>query len=296
MSDKVQITIKNKVGEKYADLQTKIVTPSKETQIITADEGYYGLREVIVGAPVVDIDLLANEINSMKESITEGDATPEDIALGKIAYVNGEKIVGTYTPPTTLKKLLDRTKSCSYMFSRSEHLGDLTGYIAYEDTSNVIDMNNMFFRSGLTFLPPLNTENVSNMDEMFYGCRVKTVSYLNMVRAQYTRDMFYSTNIINLTLKNIKYSLQVGSSSWGHLLTLESLLGLCQECINVNTSKTLTVGTTNMNKLANVYVKLTNEPEEDETLPKLPMVQCESTDEGAMTISEYMKLKSWNLA
>lgn len=31
MSDKVQITIKNKVGEKYADLQTKIVTPSKET-------------------------------------------------------------------------------------------------------------------------------------------------------------------------------------------------------------------------------------------------------------------------
>lgn len=58
MSDKVQITIKNKVGEKYADLQTKIVTPSKETQVITADEGYYGLREVIVGANSITDELI----------------------------------------------------------------------------------------------------------------------------------------------------------------------------------------------------------------------------------------------
>ena len=58
MSDKVQITIKNKVGEKYADLQTKNVTPSKETQIITADEGYYGLREVIVGANAITDELI----------------------------------------------------------------------------------------------------------------------------------------------------------------------------------------------------------------------------------------------
>ena len=58
MSEKVQITIKNKVGEKYADLQTKIVTPSKETQVITADEGYYGLREVIVGANSITDELI----------------------------------------------------------------------------------------------------------------------------------------------------------------------------------------------------------------------------------------------
>ena len=58
MSDKVQITIKNKVGEKYADLQTKIVTPSKEIQVITADEGYYGLREVIVGANAITDELI----------------------------------------------------------------------------------------------------------------------------------------------------------------------------------------------------------------------------------------------
>ena len=54
MSEKVQITIKNKVGEKYADLQTKIVTPSKETQVITPDDGYYGLKEVIVNPPEID--------------------------------------------------------------------------------------------------------------------------------------------------------------------------------------------------------------------------------------------------
>lgn len=69
MSDKVQITIKNKVGEKYADLQTKIVTPSKETQVITADEGYYGLREVIVSPPVIDSEGLLEAINEISNEV-----------------------------------------------------------------------------------------------------------------------------------------------------------------------------------------------------------------------------------
>ena len=103
----------------------------------------------------------------------------------------------------------------------------------------------------------------------------------------------FENKILALDLKDsepIKICLDVAN---GHMT---QLLDLCQECVNVNTSRKLTVGTTNMNKLANVYVKLTNEPEEDETLPKIPMVQCESTDEGAMLIKDYMLLKNWSLA
>ena len=134
---------------------------------------------------------------------------------------------------------------------------------------------------------------------MFSGCSsLISISLTDVRKFGDTGNMFNScSKLTNLTLKNLKRQLQVGSgSSWGHLLTLESLLGLCQECVNVNASRTLTVGSVNITKLSNVYVKLTGEPEEDETLPKIPMVKCTSTDDGAMTISEYMQLKNWALA
>lgn len=91
MSDKVQITIKNKVGEKYADLQTKIVTPSKETQVITADEGYYGLREVIVSPPTVDGDSLLEAINSIKNNVDEVKSDIENSVNNINANIDGAK-------------------------------------------------------------------------------------------------------------------------------------------------------------------------------------------------------------
>lgn len=99
MSEKVQITIKNKVGEKYADLQTKIITPSKETQVVTPDEGYYGLREVVVSPPVIDGEEIINKVNEISETLSEsyigGDAKASEILEGKTAYVKGKKVQGT---------------------------------------------------------------------------------------------------------------------------------------------------------------------------------------------------------
>lgn len=347
MSNPIEIEIVNPNVPTH-NLQTKIVTPSKETQVITADEGYYGLREVIVSPPVIDIDILANEINSMKESLTDGNATPNDIKLGKTAYVKGQKVVGSFEISGTLdvtedgeydvsdyanvniktgsklKKLLDYTKSARNLFSSNKNVIDVTEYIVYEDTSNVTNMSAMFYDSpnlitippldvsnvtnmsymfaycySLTTIPLLDTSNVKNMEQMFYHCNsLTTIPLLDMRNATNVNQIFINCQkLINLTILNIKLNLQVGSSSsYGQLLTLESLIRLCQECINVNASRKLTVGSANITKLADVYVKLTGEAEEDETLPKIPMVQCESTDEGAMLIKDYMALKSWTLA
>ena len=77
---------------------------------------------------------------------------------------------------------------------------------------------------------------------------------------------------------------------------LDTLLNTIQELVDTGSSKNLTIGSANLEKLANVYVKLTGEAEEDETLPKLPFEVCESTDEGAMLISEYVALKKWSIA
>lgn len=351
MSDKVQITIKNKVGEKYADLQTKIVNPSKETQVITADEGYYGLREVIVGPPVIDIDLLANEINSMKESITEGDATPEDIKLGKTAFVNGQKVEGTYKISGTLditsngvynvtdyatanvqtggsiKKYLDLTKTTENMFGDTgKYVADATEYLSYNDTENVTDMSNMFYwNEELIKVPVMNVTNVSNMYRMFYTCtKLKEVIFKDtpsltnceeMCRFCYKLETLIGLNLINITgtnarnmlmdckklknlsIKNIKVDFYVGyASGYGHLLTFGSLIDVCQECIDVGEPRTLTMGTTNLEKLANTYVRLTGEAEEDDNNPKLPFETCTYVDEGSMTVSQYMALKNWTIA
>lgn len=262
----------------------------------------------------------ANEINDMKEALDDTNATPQDIVVGKTAYVKGEKITGTYKTPTSLKKLLDNSKSTSYMFYSNKTVTDLTGYIQYEDTSEVTDMSHMFQESNIQVFPLLNTSkvtdmngmfanttikivqfedtsNVTNMFNMFNGSNITTIINLDMRSVTSNSNMFWACiPLTNVTVLNIKIDLQVGSAIFGKLLTLDSLIGLCQECVNVNASRTLTVGSVNITKLANVYVKLTNQPEEDETLPKLPMVQCESTDEGAMTISQYMALKNWQLA
>lgn len=187
---------------------------------------------------------------------------------------------------------------------------------------NITDMNRTFYNcANLTQIPTLSVKNLISMRYAFSGCSkllslnietglltniTRAFSYCSVIESIETLTLdptiesadinlpFYNCKALkNLKIKNIPISLVVSDSP---LLTVESLVGLCQECINVNSSQTLTVGTANLEKLASVYVKLTGEAEEDENYPKLPMVQCESTDEGAMLISDYMTSKNWTLA
>jgi len=170
--------------------------------------------------------------------------------------------------------------------------------------ANLTNISQMFYGCWKLKKGPseLNISNVTSINNLFNGCKVlEETPILNVVKctgANSLNSAFTSCFAIkNIRMINIVTSAWVGSgTSYGHLLTLECLINLCQECINVGTSKTLTVGSANLTKLENVYVKLTGEAEEDETLPKLPMVQCESTDEGAMLISSYMNEKGWTLA
>lgn len=116
----------------------------------------------------------------------------------------------------------------------------------------------------------LGTSNYTNYNNAFYNCR----------------------NLKNVIFSNIPVNLQIGNGvTWGHLLTLESLLSACQACYKSTSKYTLTVGSANLQKLANVYVKITNT-----TSNYLPFEVCESTDEGAMLIVDYMALKQWSLA
>jgi surface protein len=133
--------------------------------------------------------------------------------------------------------------------------------------------------SSLTTVPLLDASKVTDMSYMFSGCSSLTECYL----------------------RNIKVNLQVGSGTyWGHLLTLDSLIHLIKECRDTGSTKTLTVGSANLNKLANVYVRtipITDEMRAEDDLidEKLPFEVCESTDANAMLITNYALEKNWTI-
>ena len=142
-------------------------------------------------------------------------------------------------------------------------------------------MLSMFnYCSALTSVPQFDVRNVVNLGNTFWACRALT----------------------DVRIRNIKANLQVGNgTSWGHLLTVDSLVHLIYELRDTGSSKTLTVGSANLEKLADVYVKLidiTDEMRVEDDLidEKLPFVICESTDEGAILITDYVAAKNWALA
>lgn len=206
---------------------------------------------------------------------------------------------------TTIPQLdTSKVTNMSYMLDQCIKLQT----IPQLNTSNVTKMNVMFGDCyDLQTVPQLDTSKVTNMQSMFYGCyNLTTVHQLNMINVTNTSSMFYGCKkLTNLTLLNIKVDLQIGSgTSYGHLLTLDSLINNIKELVNVGASRTLTMGSANLEKIANVYVRRTATGDiptclsdnSNIDLAKGPCEVCESTDEGAMLITAYANSKNWTLA
>ena len=219
-------------------------------------------------------------------------------------------------------------KNMNYMFNGCTALA----IVSLFDTSKVTSMANMFRScSNLTSAQFADTSKVTSMANMFQSCsNLTSVQFTDTRKVDSLKNMFAScaklTTILGLDMRsyitngatqnwlvgcsaltecklyNIRNYIQVSDgASYGNLLTLESLLHLCKECIYNGVAYSLTMGSANLEKLANVYVKLipiTDEMRAEDDLidKKYPFVQCESTDEGAMLVEDYMAMKLWQLA
>ena len=121
------------------------------------------------------------------------------------------------------------------------------------DTSKVVNMNNMFYScSSLTSIPQLDTSNVTKMSCMFADCSSLTsVPRLDATSLTDTTTMFGYTDFNKFTtfggFTGLKVNLNLASCA---ALTKTSLLNVFNEAADVTASpKTLTLGSTNLNKL-----------------------------------------------
>lgn len=243
--------------------------------------------------------------------------------IGAINGANGNTI--------SLQNWLNRNKRADYMFSTFDSnkwtQAEIDYYISNLDFSEVESFVDMFFNSivetvlffdtskakemrylyanceNLISVPLLDSKNATTFGSMhFVNKKLKVVPAYDMRSATSVSAMFSGCSLVEeIWIRNIKTSITVGSgSSYGHLLTLESLIHLIKELRDTGSMNTLTVGTVNLGKLANVYVRtieITNEMRAEDDLidEKLPFEVCESTDTGAILITDYVNYKNWQI-
>lgn len=204
----------------------------------------------------------------------------------------------------TLKQFIDTFQEANYLFYYKTTTDEIVAsVIKYDDTENATSMTNMFrFSKGIKNPPLFNMKKVTNAMNMFHTSEVEVVPAYDFRSVSASGGIFNSCSALKeCWIKNIKRSIQVGSgTTYGHLLTVESLIHLIYQLVEYSSKQVLTIGSANLEKLANVYVRLvdiTDEMREADDLidKKLPFEVCESTDEGAMWIVDYVMLKKWEL-
>ena len=180
----------NAVSGKPTQTKTVEFNPgSANSTTIIPDDGYL-LNSVEVGKPATMIPEniksgidIGGVVGTFEGGVDTSDATAtsNDILLGKTAYANNEKIIGTiptynnehengYVPTNSLKNLLDATKSTSNLFYNYKGTS-VDGLIQPNDTENVNSMNYMFRACiNLTSAPQLNTSNATSMLGTVYQC------------------------------------------------------------------------------------------------------------------------------
>ena len=172
----------------------------------------------------------------------------------------------------TLKKLLDATHSTISLFQ--EYKGtSVNGLIAYEDTENVYNMNSMFRTcNNLTTIPQLNTSNATDISSMLYQCRsltsiplLDTSKVINMSYTFYGCTKLTSipaldvskvtdmgsifkdcSSLKSILMTGMKVSFNISAST---KFEESDLVTILNNLATVTTTKTLTMGATNLAKL-----------------------------------------------
>lgn len=244
--------------------------------------------------------------------------TSLDISNFDTSQIEGFNMQAMFNQCTNLQTVIlpqnfvsNKITQINSMFRQCRSLKEID--LSVFDVSNVKYASSLFQNCNkLTSLDfsSWDTSNLKSLERIFASCLSLETIYgvLDFINVTGTvTDAFdYCQALKTVTLKNIKKTgLKLGSgTSWGTLLTLDTLINTIKELWDYSsgtTTYTLTMSTPSKTAIEDVYVKLV-EPtaEQIEADPnivnKMPCEVCESTDEGAMLITDYATLKKWTIA
>ena len=137
----------------------------------------------------------------------------------------------------------------NYVFSGCKKLTN----IPFFNTSKVTNMNSMFYYcSKITTIPLFNTSNVTNMDYMFSRCKNLTeIPALNTSNVTSFSGTFgYCSSLTAIHMTGMKSSFNISAST---LFTTEALHEIIDNLATVTSSRTLTMGSTNLAKVSEEY-------------------------------------------
>ena len=266
----------------------------------------------------VDVEQLDADLKSVADKIREKGGTTEDLNFpnGFISAVDDIQ-TGGEPSQTDLLNMTDwshlcrerrrlhllqngllkggKPTNCDYFLYNTQYSCDFD-WISIIDMSNVTTAKHMLssckFGANTKVVPKLETSSLQDASYMFSNSsEITTIFGLDMNSIKTTSNMLQGVkNIANLTLYNIRTSVQIGGgSNYSNVLTVDSLVHTIRELCKT-ASATLTIGTTNLEKIANLYCKVLDEEDE-----KMPFELCESTDEGAMLLTDYAFIKGWEI-
>lgn len=261
---------------------------------------FYNCKK-LVSVSIKNFSSIANNINNMFcncESLTEVPLLDTSGVTEMNSLFSGCKSLTNIPEMDT-----SNVTSGSYMFSGCKSITAVPklNFSKMRSTSSVFSGC-----SSLIEIPELDTSSSTNMSDMFRSCdKLETIHGVDANKVTSSSGLSWmfanSSNIKNLKIKNIRTDLIIGSNSFvpsfGESLTLDSLIGICKECIK-HTSNVLKlrICQANKDKLDSVYVKFVDPSVTEIAVGEKGEVEvCESTDEGAMTMDAYMILKNWSL-
>lgn len=245
------------------NLQDKEVTPTKEIQTITSDDGYDGLNQVTV--------------NSIPDTYIEPSGTLQ-------ITENGTYNVREYEQATVeVEGSGGSSKYAPRYISFYNYTGtELNDELSNLDTSNMISMNDMFTNCAkLTSLDlsSFNTSNVTEMYSMFSSCKKLTSLDLSSFDTSNVTNMKFMFHYCD-TLKSIDLSsfdtskvtemqsmfqnctflptLDLSSFNTSNVTNMSSMFNSCKSLTSLDLSSFNTSNVTNMQSMFYYCTKLTN--------------------------------------
>ena len=202
-----------------------------------------------------------------KLTITENGLYDSELEAYKPVYVNVPQVA----QGGSLKALLDATKSAHYLFANYKGTS-VDELISYNDTSNVANMEHMFYScTNLTSIPQLDTSSATNMNNMFYGCsELTSIPQLDTSSATNMNGMFnYCSNLTSIPQLDTSSATNMNSMFYGcsklksipqldtsKVTNMSYMFNNCSELTSIPQLDTSSA--TNMNGMFNYCTNLTS--------------------------------------